>query len=97
MKIEKWEELKSQTARWSGAENHMTEGIFCLLLRQGQKRDKKLEVQLFLARLLVPLALAGRPRFRLVIEAFDLAVGLAMGGAESIGGEVTVGFSGWSR
>ncbi len=74
-------------------ENHVTEGIFCLLLRQSQKRDKKLVVQLFLARLLVPLALIGRPCFRLVIEASGLTVGLAIGGAESIGGEVTVSFS----
>ncbi len=75
----------------------MTEGISCLLLRQGQKRGKKLEVQLFLARLLVPLALAGRPRFCLVLEASGLILGLAIGGAESIGGEVAVGLSGWSR
>ncbi len=71
----------------------MTEGIFCLLLRQGQKRDKKLEVQLFLARLLVPFALAGRPRFRLVLEASGLIVGLAIGGAEFIGREVAVSLS----
>ncbi len=71
----------------------MTEGILCLLLRQGQKQDKKLEVQLYLARLLVPLALAGRPRFRLVIEASGLTVGIAIGGVESIGGKVAVGFS----
>ncbi len=68
-------------------------------MRQGQKRDKKLEVQLFLARLLVLLALAGLSRFRLVVEAsaLGLTVGLAIGGTESIGGEVAVGFSGWSR
>ncbi len=72
----------------------MTEGILCLLSRQGQKRDKKLKVQLFLARLLVPFALAGRPRFRLVLEASGLIVGLAIGGAKSIGGEVAVGLSG---
>ncbi len=53
----------------SETENHVIEGVFCLLLRQGQKRDKKLEVQLFLARLLLPLALANLPRFRLVLEA----------------------------
>ncbi len=75
----------------------MTEGVLCLLSRHGQKRGKKLEVQVFLARLLAPLALAGLPRFRLVIEAFGLTVGLAIGRAESIGGEVAVGFSGWSR
>ncbi len=75
----------------------MTGGIFCLLLRQSQKRDKKLVVQLFLAHLLVPLALAGRPRFRLVIDASGLTVGLAIGRLESIGGEVAVGFSGWSQ
>ena len=65
----------------------MTEGIFCLLLRQSQKRDKKLEFQLFLARLLVLLALAGRPHFCLVLEALalGLTIGLAIGRTESIG------------
>ncbi len=75
----------------------MTEGILCLLLRQGQKRGKKLEVQVFLARLLAPLALAGLPHFRLMIEASGLTVGLAIGEAKSIGREVAVGFSGWSQ
>ncbi len=82
----------------SGVErDYVTEKIFCLLSKQGQKRDKKLEVQPFLARLLVSLALAGRPRFRLVLEAsIGLIVGLAVGGAESIGRKVAVGLSGWS-
>ncbi len=75
----------------------MTEEIFCLLLRQCQKQDKKLEVQLFLACLLVPLVLAGRPCFRLLLKAsgltVGLTVGLAIGGAESIGGEVVIGLS----
>ncbi len=77
----------------------MTEGILCLLSRQGQKRGKKLEVQVFLAHLLAPLALADLPRFHLVLEAsaLGLTVGFAIGGAESIGGEVAVGVSGWSR
>ncbi len=75
----------------------MTEGILCLLSRQGQKRDKKLEVQLFLVRLLVPFTLAGLPHFCLVLEDSGLIVDLAIGGAESIGGEVAVGLSGWSR
>ncbi len=76
----------------------MTERIFYLLSRQGQNQDKKLEFQLFLARLLVLLALAGRPRFCLVLEAsIGLTIGLAVAGAESIGGEVAVGLSGWSR
>ncbi len=73
----------------------MTNRIFCLLSRQGQKRDKNLEVQLFLARLLVRLVLAGRGRFCLVLEASGLTTGLTMdlaiGGAEFIGGEVVVG------
>lgn len=44
-------------------------------------------------RLLVPLALAGRLRYCL-IEAFaiHLNLGLTIGGAASIGGEVTIGF-----
>ncbi len=81
----------------------MTEGIFCLLLKQGQKQDKILEVQLFLARLLAPLSFAGLLCFYLVLEASALIVGLAVGlavgfaidGAEFIGGEVVVGLSGW--
>ncbi len=95
VKIEKWEKSKNQPAERSG--DHVTEGVLCLLSRQGQKRGKKLEVQVFLARLLASLALAGLPRFCLVIEASGLTIGLAIGGAESIGGEVAVGFSGWSR
>ncbi len=74
----------------------MTEGIFCLLLRECQKQDKKLEVQLFLSCLLVPLALVGRPRSRLVLKvsALGLAVSLTIGKAESMGGKVVIGFSG---
>ncbi len=76
--------------------DHVTEGILCLLSRQYQKQDKKLEVQVFLARLLAPLALAGLSRFYLVLEAsvLGLTISLAIVGAESIGGEVAVGFSG---
>ncbi len=75
----------------------MTMGIFCLLSRQSQKRDKKLEVQVFLACLLVPLVFAGLPRFCLVLEAsaLSLIVGFATGKAESIGREVAIGLSGW--
>ncbi len=75
----------------------MTEGIFCLLLKQGQKQDKKLEVQLFLVCLLVLLALARRPRFCLALEtSVGFIVGLAVGEVESIGGEVAVGLLEWS-
>ncbi len=42
----------------------------------------------------IPFALACWPRFRLVLEASGLIVGLAIGGAESIGREVAVGLSG---
>ena len=75
----------------------MTKEIFYLLLRQGQKRDKKLEIPLFLAYLLVPLV-AGWSHFYLVLEAstLGLIISLAIGGAESIGGEVTVDFFRWS-
>ncbi len=70
----------------------MTEGIFCLLLRQGQKRDKKLEVYLFLARFLVPLALASQPCFRHAFEAsIGFTVDLAVNGAKSIDKKVAVG------
>ncbi len=74
----------------------MTKEIFCRLLRQCLKRDKKLEVQLFLAYLLVPLALASRLCFCLVLEVSDLGlnVGLAIGEVESISGKVAISFSG---
>ena len=39
--------------------------------------------------------LVGRPRFRLVVLV-GLTVSLAMGGAESNGGEIVVGFVGFS-
>ncbi len=70
----------------------MIEGIFCLLLRQGSKQDKKLEVQLFLTRLLVPLALTGQPCFCLALEtSIGFIVDFTIGGVESIGREITVG------
>ncbi len=76
----------------------MTVGIFYLLSRQGQKRDKKLEVQVFLVRLLALLSFIGLPRFCLFeASTLGLTLGLAIGRAESIGGVVTVGLSGWSR
>ena len=52
--------------------------------------------QFFLERLRVLLALAGRPRFRLLFRAPGLTVGLAVGGAVSTGVEVAVGLSGFS-
>ena len=72
--------------------------FFYPLLRQGQKQDKKLEVQLFLVHLLVPMALAGRLHFCLVLAALalGLSIGLAISGAESIGGEVAIDFSKYS-
>ena len=77
----------------------MTEGIFCLLLRQGQKRDKKLKVQVFLVYLLAPLFFAGLSCFCLILKASALIVGLTVGltisGAESIDREVTLSLSGW--
>ncbi len=83
---------------WSG--DYVTEEIFCLLLKQGQERDKKLEVQLFLVRLLAPLSFTDLPRFCLVLKAsiliVGLAVGLAIGGAKSIGKKIAVSLSGWS-
>ncbi len=75
----------------------MTEKVLCLLSRQGQKQGKKLEVQVFWVRLLALLALAGLPCVRLMIEASGLTIGLAIGGAESVGREVAGGFFGWSR
>ncbi len=74
----------------------MAEEIFCLLLRQNQKSDNKLEVQVFLAHLLAPLFFAGLSCFCLGLKAsaLGLTVGLAIGGADSIGREVAVSFSG---
>ncbi len=76
----------------------MTKEIFCLLLRQGQNQDKKLEVQLFLVRLLVSLALASQLRFCLVLEApgLSLTIGLAISKVKSIGGEIAVSLLEWS-
>ena len=62
----------------------------------GQKEvmwGNKQKVQFFVARLLA--LLAGRPRFRLVVDlVFGLTLGLAIGGAELMGQEVAVGFLG---
>ncbi len=79
--------------------DHMTEEIFCLLLRQGQKQDKKLEVQVFLVHLLIPLSFASLPCFRLMLanSAHGMAIGLAISATEFIGGEVIIDFSGWSQ
>ena len=76
----------------------MTEGIFCLLLKQGQKRDKKLKVQVFLVYLLAPLFFVGLSCFCLMLKAsaliVGLTVGLTIGGAESIDREVAVNLIG---
>ncbi len=57
-----------------------------------------MEVPVFLARLLAPLFFASLPHFCLVLETstLGLTVGLAIGKAESIGGEFAVGLSEWS-
>ncbi len=72
----------------------MIEGIFCLLSRQGKKQDKKLEFQIFLACLLVPLSFTRLPDFCLVLHAssliLGLGIGLAISGMEFIGGEIAV-------
>ncbi len=65
-----------------------------MLSRHVQKHDKNPKIQLFLVCLLVPLALAGRPHFHLVLEAsVGLIVGLAVGEVKSINGEIAVGLS----
>ena len=92
------EKLKIQLQsgiKWSKIEDHVIEEIFYLLLRQSQKRDKKLKVQLFLAYFLVPLVLVGQSCFCLVLE-IGFSVGLAINGAESISGMVAIGFFGYS-
>ncbi len=60
--------------------------IFSLLSRQGQKQDKKLEIEVFLARLLAPLSFACWSCFYWVLEAsaLGLTVNLAISRAESI-------------
>ena len=53
----------------------------------------KQKVQFFLAHLLA--LLAGQPCFRFVVDlAVGLTIGVAIGGAKLIGGEVAVDFSG---
>ena len=74
--------------------NYLTEGIFCLLLEQDQKQNKKLEVQLFLVRLLMSLALAIWLHF-LETSVLGLIIGLAIIGVEFIGKKVAIGLSGW--
>lgn len=70
-------------------------GVFYLLLRQCQKRDKKLEIRLFLAYLLVLLTLVFWPCFCLVLEAtVNLSVGFVVDEVKFISREVAIGFSG---
>lgn len=71
----------------------MIERLFCMLLRQGQKYDKKLEIQLFLVRLLVLLTLSNRLCVCLVLEAsaLGLTVSLAIARVELIGKKIVIG------
>ncbi len=88
------EESKNQTMRRSGVErDHVTMRMFCLLSRQGQKQDKKLEAQVFLACLLVPPSFVSLPCFCLVLEAsvLGLTISFIIGRAESISKKVAVG------
>ena len=53
--------------------------------------ENKQKVQFFLAYLMA--LLAGRPRFRLVVDlAVGLTISLAIGGAELMCGEIVIGF-----
>ena len=61
----------------------------------GQKQDKNLNSQLFLARLAL-LALADWPRFCLEAWASGLVVSLAMDRTILTEGDVVIGFSAWS-
>ncbi len=73
----------------------MTVESFAYYQDRVKKRDKKLEVQVFLTRLLAPLSFTGLFHFCLLeISALGLTIGLTIGGAESIGKEVAVGLSG---
>lgn len=62
------------------------------LKETGPKKGKKSKVELFLALLLAPLPLAGRPQFSLVTEISCLTVGLAIREAVLIKGEFAIGF-----
>ncbi len=67
-------------------------------IETGPKQDKKLEVQVFLVRLLALLSFANMSRFCLLETlALGLTVGLVIGEAESICKEVVVGLSEWLR
>lgn len=76
--------------------SHITKGIFCLLLRQSQKQDKKLDVQVFLVRLLESLFFGDLYSFCLVFEAstliISLAIGLTISKMESIDKEIAISF-----
>ena len=80
---------RGKSCRWS--ESH-----------PGPKPKRKSKVQLIFPRLLTPLVFVGLPYFCLAADssrkdlAIGLTVGLALGGAELVGGEVAVGFSGCS-
>lgn len=64
-----------------------------LLWTQGQKQDKKQEVQFFFVRLLVALVLASQLCFCLLFKAFSPSISLAIDRAEFISGEIAVSFS----
>ena len=77
------------------------------LLNLGKKNQKGIlcgleleetEVQFFLERLRVLLALVGRPYLHLAVDRSgeNLTVGLAVGGAKSTRGEIAVDLFGWS-
>ena len=54
-----------------------------------------MKIRVFLVHLLALLSFAGLPRFFLLeFSALGLTISLAIGGMESIGGEVAVGLSG---
>ncbi len=76
--------------------SHVMKKIFFFWKKQGQKRDKNSNFQLFLAHLLASLVLANWLYFHLLIKTSSLMVGLAIGRVMSISGEVNVGFSRWS-
>ncbi len=92
-------ESKNQTTGRSGPErNHVTVESFACYQDRTTKRDKKLEVQVFLVCLLELLSFVGLSCFRLLeVSALGLTIGLTIGGAESISGKVAVGLSRWSR
>ncbi len=80
----------------NGVGDHVTAGIFCLLLRQGQKRDKKTRSLAFFSTLASVVGFGWSTMLCLVLEssALGLTISLAIGEAELIGKKVAISLLG---